>query len=162
MSSFDALRVAQERGLDLVEVAPTADPPVCRIMDYGKFKYQTKKKAAEARKHQTVVTIKEVKFRPKIDDHDIETKLRQIQRFLEEGDKVRIFMQFRGREMAHLDLGKALLDRVVKELQGKAEIEQSAKMEGKAMFLLLAPARKGGGSNAPRSTPTPAAPPQGK
>jgi translation initiation factor IF-3 len=138
----DAIARAEEIGLDLVEVAPNAVPPVCRIMDFGKYKYELNKKAHESRKHQTVIAIKEVKLRPRTDDHDINFKLNNIKRFIGEGDKVKVSVMFRGREMAHQELGRAVLDRLVQELQGLVVVEQSARMEGRNMFLMLAPIKK--------------------
>jgi translation initiation factor IF-3 len=137
METRDAIRKAEEMGLDLVEVAPTARPPVCRIMDFGKYKYEMSKKAAESRKHQTVIVVKEVKLRPRTDDHDIDFKVKNIKRFLEEGDKVKVTIMFRGREMAHTEKGREQIDRVVKELEGIASIEQSPQMEGRNMTMLL-------------------------
>jgi len=142
LSVRDAIAKAEEMGLDLVEVAPTAVPPVCRIMDFGKYKYELNKKAAESKKHQTVIEVKEIKFRPRTDDHDIEFKLNNIKRFLAEGDKVKVTVMFRGREMAHPELGRAILDRVVQELQSIAVVEQSARMEGRNMFLMLSGTKK--------------------
>ncbi len=135
----DAIAKAEELGLDLVEVAPNAVPPVCRIMDFGKYKYEMSKKANESRKHQTVIHIKEVKFRPRTDDHDIEFKTNNIKRFLGEGDKVKVSIMFRGREMAHQEQGRALLELVVKLVQDTAVVEQMPRMEGRNMFLMLAP-----------------------
>jgi translation initiation factor IF-3 len=137
MPTRDALRKAEEAGLDLVEVAPTANPPVCRIMDFGKYKYEMSKKAHESRKHQTVITIKEIKLRPRTDEHDIEFKLNNIKRFLADGDKVKVSIMFRGREMAHPEQGRALLERLVKELENDAVVEQHPRMEGRNMFLML-------------------------
>lgn len=137
MQTRDALRKAEEAGLDLVEVAPTANPPVCRIMDFGKYKYEMSKKAHESRKHQTVIMVKEIKLRPRTDEHDIQFKLNNIKRFLAEGDKVKVSIMFRGREMAHPEQGRALLDRIVKEVENDAVIEQHPRMEGRNMFLML-------------------------
>jgi translation initiation factor IF-3 len=142
LSVRDAIARAEDLGLDLVEVAPNAVPPVCRIMDFGKYKYELNKKAQESKKHQTVIAVKEIKFRPRTDDHDVNFKLNNIKRFLAEGDKVKVSVMFRGREMAHQELGKALLDRVVQELQGIAVVEQSPRMEGRNMFLLVSAAKK--------------------
>lgn len=139
MTIGDALRLAETQELDLVEVSPTARPPVCRIMDYGKFKYEQSKKAQEARKKQTVVSIKEVKMRPKTDEHDFDFKLKNVKRFLEEGNKTKITVVFRGREMAHPEFGRRMLDRVTSELQGLATVEQSPRMEGKAISMIVAP-----------------------
>ncbi len=136
---YDALRQAEEADLDLVEIAPTAQPPVCKIMDYGKFKYDEKKRQAQAKKKQAVVQIKEVKFRPKTDDHDFDFKVRNVRRFLEEGDKAKLTLMFRGREIVHKDLGQKVLMRVVEELKDVAVLEQTARMEGRSMFMILAP-----------------------
>ncbi len=134
-----ALETAQEAALDLVEVAPNMTPPVCKILDYGKFKYQEQKKAAEARKKQKIVEIKEIKFRPMIDDHDYDVKMRAIRRFFEEGDKVKVTLRFRGREMAHQELGAKLLDRVRDDVVSLAKVEQAPKFEGRQMVMVLAP-----------------------
>ncbi len=135
----DALRLAESQELDLVEVSPTARPPVCRIMDYGKFKYEQSKKAAEARKKQTTVHLKEVKMRPKTDEHDYDFKLRNVKRFLEEGSKTKITVVFRGRELAHPEFGRRVLDRVTTELKDVATIEQMPRMEGKTLSMIVAP-----------------------
>jgi translation initiation factor IF-3 len=135
----EALVFAQEAGLDLVEIAPNAEPPVCKLLDYGKFKYQEQKKAAEARKRQKVVEVKEVKFRPMIDDHDYDVKMRSMLRFFEEGDKVKVTLRFRGREMAHQELGTKLLDRLKTDVSELAKVEQDAKFEGRQMIMVLAP-----------------------
>ena len=131
--------MAANAGLDLVEVAAAADPPVCKILDYGKFKYQEQKKAAEARKKQKIVEIKEIKFRPMIDDHDYDVKMRSIRRFFEEGDKVKVTLRFRGRELAHQELGTQLLERVRGDLSPLAKVEQEPKFEGRQMVMVLAP-----------------------
>lgn len=133
----DAIKKAEELGFDLVEVAPTANPPVCRIMDFGKYKYELNKKAHESKKHQTVIVVKEIKMRPRTDDHDIQFKTNNIRRFLEDGHKVKVSVMFRGREMAHTSQGRVLLDRIVNDLQNEAVIEQPPRMEGKNMMLLL-------------------------
>ena len=138
----DAIKKAEELGLDLVEVAPTANPPVCRIMDFGKYKYEMAKKAAESRKHQTVIVVKEIKLRPRTDDHDIEFKTNNIRRFLAEGNKVKVTVMFRGREMAHTSHGRAVLDRILKDIEAEAVVEQTIRMEGKNMTLLLGPKAK--------------------
>ena len=135
----EALKLAEERLLDLVEVAPQATPPVCRIMDYGKYKYSAQKKAAEARKKQKVVEIKEIKLRPMIDDHDYDVKMRAMQRFFEEGDKVKITLRYRGREMAHQEIGTKLLDKVKADVAEIAKVEQDAKFEGRQVVMVLAP-----------------------
>jgi translation initiation factor IF-3 len=137
-----ALDKAGESGLDLVEVNPMAKPPVCKIMDYGKFKYEEKKKASEAKKKQVVVHLKEVKLRPKTEEHDYEFKVRNVKRFLEEGNKARVTIMFRGREITHKELGQALLDDVVKDTKDIAVIEQTPRMEGRQMFMILAPNAK--------------------
>lgn len=134
--------MAQELGLDLVEVAPTAEPPVCRIMDFGKFKYQQQKKQQEARKKQTVVQIKEIKVRPKTDEHDYQTKLKHIKRFLEAGDRCKVTVFFRGREIVHKDRGLAILNRAVADLAELAKMEQEPRTEGRVMTMLLAPLPK--------------------
>ena len=134
-----ALEKSQEFGLDLVEVNPMAKPPVCKIMDYGKFKYEEKKKASEAKKKQVVVHLKEVKLRPKSEDHDYDFKVRNVKRFLEEGNKARVTIMFRGREITHRELGQALLDDVVKDVKDVGIIEQPPRMEGRQMFMILAP-----------------------
>lgn len=138
----DALRLADEQGLDLVEIAPNADPPVCKIMDFGKFKYEQEQKAKKARKHQTIIQIKEIKFRPKIDKHDYETKKRHVVRFLEGGAKVKVTIMFRGREMVHAERGLAILERLAEELAELGYIENAPKLEGRNMFMLLAPHKK--------------------
>jgi translation initiation factor IF-3 len=135
----EALAVAEGRELDLVEVSPTAVPPVCRIMDYGKFKYQQSKKLQEARKKTSHVVVKEVKLRPKTDTHDIATKVKHIRRFLEEGNKAKVTLMFRGREITHTELGVKILDRVAEDLQDVAIIELKPKMEGRALFMIVAP-----------------------
>src|SRR6187551_3665355 len=134
-----ALEMAQAAGLDLVEIAPNSVPPVCKLLDYGKYKYQAQKKAAEARKKQKVVEIKEIKLRPMIDDHDYDVKMRAMRRFFEEGDKVKITCRFRGREMAHQELGAQLLARIRDEVTSIAKVEQDAKFEGRQMVMILAP-----------------------
>jgi translation initiation factor IF-3 len=138
----DAIKQAEDQGLDLVEVAPTANPPVCRIMDFGKYKYEMAKKAAESRKHQTVIIVKEIKLRPRTDDHDVEFKTNNIKRFLAEGNKVKVTVMFRGREMAHTSYGRAVLDRILKDIEAEAVVEQNIRMEGKNMTLLLGPKAK--------------------
>jgi len=134
-----ALAKAQEAGLDLVEIAPNSEPPVCKILDYGKYKYQAQKKAAEARKRQKVVEVKEIKLRPMIDDHDYDVKMRSMQRFFEDGDKVKITLRFRGREMAHQELGTALLNRVKEDTSKFAKVEQEPRFEGRQVVMVLAP-----------------------
>jgi translation initiation factor IF-3 len=134
-----ALEAATTATLDLVEIAPNSSPPVVKVMDYGKYKYQEQKKAAEARKKQKIVEIKEIKFRPMIDDHDYDVKMRSMRRFFEEGDKVKVTLRFRGREMAHQELGTKLLDRVRDDLLKLAKVEQEPKFEGRQMVMVLAP-----------------------
>ena len=142
MSPREALQLAENKGLDLVEIAPTAKPPTCKILDYGKYLYEQKKKAQESKKKQVQIQIKEIQVRPRTDQHDIDTKLRNARKFLLSGDKVRLNMRFRGREMAHKDLGKKLLDDMVKALDDIAVIESQAKMEGQQLFLILAGDKK--------------------
>lgn len=147
-SSRDALRMAQEANLDLVEVAPTARPPVCKIMDYGRYKYEQQKRDREARKKQKVVVIKEVKMRPNIEDHDFDVRQRQTETFLKEGDKIKATIMFRGREVVHAELGKQVLDRLLDSVKDLCVVERHAKLEGKNMIMILAPkivpAEKGG------------------
>ena len=134
-----AMMMAEEASLDLVEISPDARPPVCKILDYGKFKFQEQKKAAEARKKQKVIEIKEIKMRPMIDDHDYDVKLRAIKRFFEEGDKVKITLRFRGREMAHQELGQQLLNRVKGDTAEIAKVESEPRFEGRQIVMVLAP-----------------------
>jgi translation initiation factor IF-3 len=164
MPPFEALKIARERNLDLVEVSPTAQPPVCRIMDYGKYLYQQEKREREAKKHQHQITVKEVKFRINVDDHDYETKKNHVLRFLAEGDKVKATIFFRGREMTRQGLGRDILDRLIKDLGDKAIVEFRPRQEGNTLHLILAPPKeqkpaKADKSNAPRP-PQPSAPPQ--
>jgi translation initiation factor IF-3 len=137
LDTREAIRKADELGLDLVEVAPMAKPPVCRIMDFGKYKYELAKKAQESKKHQSVIVVKEIKLRPRTDEHDIQFKTNNIKRFLEEGHKVKVTVMFRGREMAHTTHGRAVLDRIVQDLQNEAAIESPPRMEGRNMTMLL-------------------------
>ncbi|MBT0664533.1 translation initiation factor IF-3 [Geobacter pelophilus] len=139
LSLGDALAMAAEKELDLVEVSPTAVPPVCRIMDFGKFKYQQSKKLQEAKKKQVQVQLKEVKLRPKTDDHDLDFKVKHVKRFLEEGNKAKITMVFRGREITHTNLGLEILEKISEELQEIAVIEVRPKMEGRSMYMIVAP-----------------------
>ena len=132
------MELADEVGLDLVEVAPEAEPPVCKLLDFGKYKYEAQKKASEARKKQKTIDIKEVKFRPGIDEADYEVKLRNIRRFLDEGDKVKVTMRFRGREMVHQNIGMSVLARVRDDLGELAKVEQMPKMEGRQMTMVMA------------------------
>jgi len=138
----DALEMARERGLDLVEVAPNAVPPVCRLMDYGKYRYEQSRKERESRKNQHIVELKEVRIRPKIDDHDLETKGRQAAKFLDAGDKVKLVVTFRGREMAHPDIGKGLLDQLADLLRTHGSIEQTPRLEGRAMVMMMNPLKQ--------------------
>jgi translation initiation factor IF-3 len=135
----EAIAIAQEAGLNLVEVSPGADPPVCKILDVGKFKYEAQKKAAAARKNQKTQEIKEIKMRPNIDDHDYQTKMKAVQRFIEEGDKVKLTLRFRGRELSHGELGLRLLERVRDDAADYAKVEQTPKMEGRQMLMVIAP-----------------------
>ncbi len=135
----DALERAVEAGLDLVEISPNSEPPVCKILDYGKYKYQAQKKAAEARKKQRTVEVKEIKMRPNIDTHDYDVKMRSMRRFFEEGDKVKVTLRFRGREMAHQELGTLLLVRVREDTSTIAKVESEPKLEGRQMVMVLAP-----------------------
>jgi translation initiation factor IF-3 len=139
VSIAEALAAAQEAGLDLVEISPNATPPIVKILDYGKYKYQEQKKAAEARKKQKVVEVKELKYRPMIDDHDYNVKMRAMERFFEEGDKVKITLRFRGREMAHQELGTKLLQRVKEDTVKMAKVEMEPRFEGRQMIMILAP-----------------------
>ncbi|MBW3560498.1 MAG: translation initiation factor IF-3 [Proteobacteria bacterium] len=139
MPTSAAIEAAQEAGLDLVEVSPNADPPVCKILDYGKFRFQEQKKKNEARKKQKVVEIKEIKLRPNIDDHDYDVKARAMHRFFEEGDKVKVTLRFRGRELAHPELGMKLLQKVRADFEEETKVEYEPRMEGKQMIMILAP-----------------------
>ena len=139
MPTSAALEAAEEAGLDLVEIVPNADPPVCKIMDYGKFRFQEQKKKAEARKRQKVVELKEIKLRPNIDTHDYEVKAKAMHRFFGEGDKVKVTLRFRGREMAHPELGMKLLQKVQEDFDEVAKVEFAPKMEGRQMIMILAP-----------------------
>ncbi len=142
VSTREALRMAEESDVDLVEIAPTAVPPVCRLMDYGKFKYQEQKRAHDARLKQKIIQVKEVKFRPGTDEGDYLVKMRNVKRFLEDGDKAKITLRFRGREMAHQEFGVRLLDRIRTELEDVAMVEQMPKLEGRQMIMVIAPKRK--------------------
>ena len=139
MSTRDAISRAVEAGLDLVEVAANVDPPVCKILDYGKLKYETQKKKSEARKKQKTIDVKEIKFRPNIEQHDYDVKMKAMRRFLEEGDKVKVTLRFRGREMMHQHLGMKVLNRVREETDELAKVEQMPQMEGRQMIMVLAP-----------------------
>ncbi len=135
----DAQKLADDAGLDLVEISPNVDPPVVKVMDYGKYKYELQKKKNEAKKKQKVIEVKEIKMRPNIDTHDYDVKMRSVTKFLDEGDKVKVTMRFRGREMAHQELGLALLNKVREELEEKAKVEQHPKLEGRQMIMVMAP-----------------------
>ena len=148
----DALRMAGELDVDLVEIAATASPPVCRLMDYGKFKYQEQKKAAEAKSKQKIIEVKEIKFRPGTDDGDYNIKLRNIRRFLDEGDKCKITLRFRGREITHQELGMALLQRIRDDLGDLIIVEQFPKLEGRQMIMMIAPGKKKSSGTAKPST----------
>ena len=134
-----ALRAAEDSGLDLVEVSPNADPPVCKLLDYGKYKYEAQKKANEARKRQKTFDVKEIKMRPNIDDHDYGVKMRALARFIGDGDKVKVTIRFRGRELAHPEIGRNLLERIRDEAQERAKIEMMPRMEGRQMIMVMAP-----------------------
>jgi translation initiation factor IF-3 len=137
MPSANALSIARERGLDLVEVSPMAVPPVCRLMDWGRFKYEQAKKESEARKRQKTIELKEIRIRPRTDEHDLSVKVRKIEEFLAEGDKVKVGVLFRGREMAHTELGRVVLDKIVAELKGTAVLERPPVLEGKMMSMIV-------------------------
>ncbi len=139
VTTREAISMAADVGLDLVEVSPNATPPVCKILDLGKFKYEEQKRKNEARKKQKVIEVKEIKLRPGIDTHDYEVKMRSIHRFLDEGDKVKVTMRFRGREMAHQELGVKVLDRVKADLDAVAKVESAPKMEGRQMIMVISP-----------------------
>jgi translation initiation factor IF-3 len=139
MSPKEAVAIAQGRGLDLIEIAPTASPPTCKIMDYGKYKYEQKKKSQQSKKNQVTIDVKEIQLRPRTEAHDLETKLKHAKRFLEDGDKVKFNLRFKGREMAHQDLGQQLLEKVVESLKGIGVIEVPPKNEGKQLFCLIQP-----------------------
>jgi translation initiation factor IF-3 len=142
LSRDEALALAEESGMDLVEIQPTADPPVCRIMDYGKFKFEAQKKANAAKKKQKIVEIKELKFRPTTDDGDYNIKMRNLRRFLEEGDKVKVNIRFKGREMAHQELGMEMAKRIETDLADEVVIEQRPRLEGRQMIMMIAPKKK--------------------
>jgi len=136
------MEMAEEAGLDLVEISPNANPPVCKIMDYGKYKYEQQKRESEARKKQKVIEVKEGKFRPNTDTHDYDVKMRNVMKFLENGDKVKITMRFRGREMAHQQLGRELLERVAGDIDGVGKVENRPKLEGRQMIMIIAPSSR--------------------
>jgi translation initiation factor IF-3 len=144
-----ALEIARERGLDLVEVAPNAMPPVCRLMDYGKYRYEESRKLRESRKNQKTTDLKEVRLKPKIDDHDLATKSRQALKFLEDGDKVKLTVVFRGREVAHAEIGRGLLLQVAEQVGSVGIVEQTPKLEGRSMTMMLSPKKAPGGGQAP-------------
>ncbi len=152
IATRDALEMARERGLDLVEVAPNASPPVCRLMDYGKYRFEQSKKERDSRKNQHVTKLKEVRIEPKIGGHDLETKGRAAQRFLESGDKVKINVLFRGRSITHPELGKELLDKLAAQLEDSGVIEQAPRMEGRNMTMTMAPIRQKGDSSQKEDT----------
>ena len=139
MKTADAIAQADAQGLDLVEVSPNTDPPVCKILDYGKFKYEAQKKKNEAKKKQKIIEVKEIKLRPNIDEHDYQVKMRNVQKFFDEGDKVKVTMRFRGREMAHQELGVNVLNRVRDDTEDVAKIEAFPKLEGRQMIMVIAP-----------------------
>ena len=139
ISIDDALEIADEAGLDLVEVSPQVEPPVCKVLDYGKYKYEQQKKANEARKKQKIIDVKEIKMRPGIEEHDYQVKMRNVRKFLDHGDKVKMTIRFRGREMAHQDLGLRVLNRVQEELEDSIKIEQMPTTEGRLMVMVIAP-----------------------
>jgi translation initiation factor IF-3 len=138
-----ALRIANEKGLDLVEVAPQANPPVCRLMDYGRYKFETVKREKDQRRKQNVIKLKEMKLRPKVAEHDFQTKFKGLRQFLEAGEKVKVTIMFRGREMVHQDIGRKLLDRVADDARQFAVVERQPLLEGKNLFMILAPSRQG-------------------
>src|ERR1700682_6128497 len=150
-----ALRIASEKGLDLVEVAPQASPPVCRLMDYGRYKFETIKREKDQRRKQNVIKLKEMKLRPKVAEHDFQTKFKGLKQFLEAGEKVKVTIMFRGREMVHQDIGRRILDRVADDARPFAVVERAPLLEGKNLFMILAPTGKGG---APAPAPSPSSP----
>ena len=153
MLSLDAaLRIASEKGLDLVEVAPQASPPVCRLMDYGRFKFETVKREKDQRRKQNVIKLKEMKLRPKVAEHDFQTKFKGLKQFLEAGEKVKVTIMFRGREMVHQDIGRKILDRVADDARQFAVVERAPLLEGKNLFMILAPSRQGGAPPTPPVT----------
>jgi translation initiation factor IF-3 len=167
LPTHEALRIAEEGGFDLVEVSPKAMPPVCKIMDYGKFKYEDAKKKKDAKKHQSTVTLKEIKFRPKTDDHDFDFKVKHIRRFLSEGNKAKLVVIFRGREIVHPETGQAVLKRVVEVTSDIAMVEQAPMMEGRRMLMVIAPrggvvkpaAPRPAGASTSASSPSASSPP---
>ena len=159
MPPFEALKMARERNLDLVEISPTAQPPVCRIMDYGKFLYQNEKREREAKKKQKVITVKEVKFRINVDDHDYDTKKNHVLRFLDEGDKVKATIFFRGREMTRQSLGRQILERLIKDVENKGIVEFRPRQECNTLHLILAPKKDAGAKPVVKPVSKPAPPP---
>src|SRR6202167_2431241 len=159
MQPFEALKLARERNLDLVEISPTAQPPVCRIMDYGKFLYQNEKREREAKKKQKTITVKEVKFRINVDDHDYETKKNHVLRFLDEGDKVKATIFFRGREMTRQSLGRQILERLIVDVENKGLVEFRPRQEGNTLHLILAPKKDAGAKPVVKPVSRPAPPP---
>jgi translation initiation factor IF-3 len=155
MDVRDAIRSAREKGLDLVEVAPNADPPVCRIIDFGKYQYEAKKKANEAKKKQVTITVKEVKFRPGTDDHDYEYRMKHAREWLQGGDKVKATIWFRGREMTHRELGARILEKLEQDLADVGEVEARPRMEGNQMFIVLGPKRHKGSAKPDQHTSVP-------
>jgi translation initiation factor IF-3 len=153
MPPYEAVRKAREKNLDLVEISPTAQPPVCRIMDYGKYLYQQEKKEREAKKHQKTITVKEVKFRINVDDHDYETKKNHVLRFLNEGDKVKATIFFRGREMTRTGLGRQILERLIKDVESQSIVEFRPRQEGNTLHAILAPKKVEGGQQKPKQPP---------
>ena len=156
MDVRDAIRAAREKGLDLVEVAPNADPPVCKIIDFGKFQYEAKKKANEAKKKQVTITVKEVKFRPGTDDHDYDYRMKHARAWLQDGDKVKATIWFRGREMTHRELGARILAKLEQDLLDVGEVEARPRMEGNQMFIIFGPKRHKGGAKPDQHTSVPA------
>ena len=152
MDTRDAIRAAREKGMDLVEVAPNADPPVCKIIDFGRFQYLAKKKANEAKKKQVVIVVKEVKFRPGTDEHDYSYRMKHARQWLQEGDKVKATIWFRGREMTHRELGARILDKLEKDLADISEVEMRPRMEGNQMFIFFGPKRHKGSAKSERPT----------
>ncbi|MCM1323100.1 MAG: translation initiation factor IF-3 [Acetobacter sp.] len=140
VSLFDALKIAQEVGLDLIEISPQVTPPVCKVLDYGKYKYEQQKKKNEAKKNQKIVSVKELKLRPMIDTHDYEVKVKQAKKFLSQGDKVKFTMRYKGREMSANDMGKEILNKLLEDLDGICKVDAAPKMEGKQMFMIVSPA----------------------
>ena len=147
-----ALRIANEKGLDLVEVAPQASPPVCRLMDYGRFKFETVKREKDQRRKQNVIKLKEMKLRPKVAEHDFQTKFKGLKQFLEAGEKVKVTIMFRGREMVHQDIGRKILERVADDARSFAVVERQPLLEGRNLFMILAPSRQGAATTAPKES----------